>query len=210
MRMGLIERNPVDRLPDIKQEPQKFIDVFSDEEILLLTDLSVRDGALMQLLFDAGLRKSEARNFRLAHLRVDQIVVLKGKGNKDRVLPATPDVLQKVNELVLVDGLNGKDYLWYSRPGGGSRVDRSKPIGDVSFHRWWKRCLDETGVPYRNPHVTRHTFATRYLRRGGSLSRLKRLMGHASIKTTDDLYAHLDTQDLAAEFSLLFPSRAET
>jgi hypothetical protein len=38
---------------------------------------------------------------------------------------------------------------------------RDKPIGEGTFSRWWRRCLDDAGVPYRNPHTARHTFATR-------------------------------------------------
>lgn len=210
LRMGLIERNPVDKLPDFKPTPQRFIDTFSDEEIAVLTALPIRDGALMQLLFDAGLRKSEARNFRLLHLREAEVVILKGKGSKDRIVPASPAVVQKVNELALLDGLAGQDHLWWSRPGGGKVISRAKPIVDSVFHRWWKRCLEEAGVAYRNPHVTRHTFATRWLRNGGRLDLLSMAMGHASIKTTHDLYSHLDTTDLAAEFAQLFPTGVES
>jgi integrase len=73
-----------------------------------------------------------------------------------------------------------------------------KPIGDGSFDRWWRRCLGAADVRYRNPHVARHTFATRWLRRGGRITTLSTAMGHASIRTTYDLYGHLDTRDLAA------------
>jgi site-specific recombinase XerC len=62
-----ITENPIETLPAIKRTPQRAIDVFSEEELALLEALPVRDGALMQLLFDAGLRKGEARNFRLMH-----------------------------------------------------------------------------------------------------------------------------------------------
>lgn len=200
-----IDRNPCDSLRSMKTPPQHDVDVFSDPEIELLTSLPVRDGALMQILFDAGLRKSEAINLRLLHLRGSQLVVLKGKGSKDRLIPASSEVVQKVNELALLDGVNEPDHLWYCRPGGGQVISRSRPIVDSAFHRWWIRCLDQAGVPYRNPHVARHTFATRWLRRGGRLDLLSMAMGHASIKTTHDLYSHLDTTDLAAEFALLFP-----
>ena len=132
-------------------------------------------------------------------------MILKGKGGKDRIVPATSALVQSVNELALLDGVNEPDYLWYCRPGGGSMISRSRPIVDSAFARWWTRCLEEAGVPYRNPHVARHTFATRWLRKGGRLDLLSMAMGHASIKTTHDLYSHLDTTDLAAEFAQLFP-----
>ena len=201
----LIERNPVDRLEKIKPTPQRFIDVFSDEEIAVLTSLPIRDGTLMQLMFDEGLRKSEARHFKLLHVRGSEVVILNGKGGKDRVLPATRQVVTKVAELALLDGINEQDHLWWSRPGGGSVISRAKPIVDSAFARWWRRCLEDAGVPYRNPHVARHTFATRWLRRGGRLDLLSMAMGHASIKTTHDFYSHLDTTDLAAEYDAAFP-----
>lgn len=204
--MGLIEVNPAARLPRIQRTPQRVVDTFSEEEIVALGNLPLRDGALMDLLFDEGFRKGEARRFRLVHYRLDEIVILRGKGGKDRVLPATEHVIRRINELALVEGLKPQDHLWYSRPGGGNKVERSRPIGEGSFHRWWSRCLDQAGVAYRNPHVARHTFATRYLRRGGRLDLLSLAMGHASIKTTFDLYGHLDMRDLSAEFAMLFPS----
>lgn len=204
LQMRRITVNPADVLPDMRQPPQRVIDTFSDEEVAILEELPNRDGALMQMLFDAGLRKGEARNFRLMHLRpVGEVVVLKGKGGKDRVIPATGTLIRRVNELAVIEGLNPKDYLWYSRPGGGSKVMREKPIGDGSFDRWWRRCVSETGVRYRNPHTTRHTFATRWLRRGGRITTLSSAMGHASLATTYDLYGHLDMTDMAADLALV-------
>ena len=76
-------------------------------------------------------------------------------------------------------------------------------LGAGSFDRWWRRSLASAGVRYRNPHTTRHTFATRWLRRGGRLETLSRAMGHESIRTTFDLYGHLDTSDVAADMALM-------
>lgn len=200
--------NPCDGLPDIERTKQRAIDVFSDEEIAVLCDLPLRDGALMQLLFDSGLRKGEARRFKLAHLRAGEVVVFGGKGGKDRVIPASPDVLRRVNELALLEGLGPTDHLWYGirKTIHVEKTMRATPIGEGTFARWWKRCLIDAGVRKRNPHTTRHTFATRYLRNGGSLSLLSDAMGHASIKTTDDTYSHLDTRDLREEFARVFQS----
>jgi integrase len=77
-------------------------------------------------------------------------------------------------------------------------------IADGTFHRWWCRCIEAAGVRYRNPHVTRHTFATNWLRRGGRLETLSLVMGHASIRTTFDLYGHLDTRDAEADLAIVF------
>ena len=202
--------NPCDALPDFKQPGQRVYDVFSDEEIGVLCDLPLRDGALMQLLLDGGLRKGEARRFKLAHLRSsgrrNEIVILSSKGDKDRVLPASPGVTTRVAELALVDGIGPSDQLWYAmrKTPQMQKITRGRVIAEGTFHRWWERNLTAAGVRYRNPHMTRHTFATRYLRRGGTIERLSIAMGHESIQTTFDLYAHLDTRDLDAEFAAVF------
>jgi integrase len=88
-------------------------------------------------------------------------------------------------------------------------VLRDRPTGEGTFHRWWRRCLDETEVRYRNPHMTRHTFATNWLRAGGRLERLSLAMGHNSIRTTFDLYGHLDTGDVAADLALVESIRSK-
>ena len=100
-----------------------------------------------------------------------------------------------------------QDYLWYSRPGGGRSISRARQIGDGSFDRWWKRCLEQAGIRYRNPHTARHTFATRWLRDGGRLETLSLTMGHASIATTNDLYAHLETSDVAVDVARISEAR---
>jgi integrase len=80
---------------------------------------------------------------------------------------------------------------------------REKPVGEGTFARWWRRCLDEAGVAYRNPHTARHTFATRWRRRGLGLDEIQLLLGHASIQTTSDLYVHTGIEDVASRMAEL-------
>jgi integrase/recombinase XerD len=197
VRTRRVEKNPMELLPRIKRTPQRIIDTFTDAEIDDLAALPLIDSTLMLLLIEAGLRKTEASMLQVRRLKLDpaEVIVVGGKGGKDRVIPMTARLQQSVQELLLFEQLRPEDYVWYSRPGGG-RVQRTRLIGKSSFHQWWLRCLNEADVRYRNPHVTRHTFATRWLRRGGRLETLSMVMGHASIRTTADLYAHLDTSDV--------------
>ena len=133
-------------------------------------------------------------------------MILKGKGGKDRIVPATSALVQRVNELALLDGVNEPDYLWYCRPGGGSMISRSqadrglgvRPLVEA-LPRRGRRPLPE---PARRPAHVRDSLAAP----GGRLDLLSMAMGHASIKTTHDLYSHLDTTDLAAEFACSFRS----
>ena len=168
----------------------------------------LRDRALMTILFDAGLRKAEARHLRGGRclLAERQIVVVSGKGGKDRVIPMSARLTSALADLFLTEGIEAEDFLWYGARGnqyGYKAVSRSRPIGEGTFHRWWERALEEAGVRYRNAHVARHTFATRWLKRGGRIETLSKAMGHASIATTVDLYGHLDLSDVARDLALI-------
>jgi integrase/recombinase XerD len=170
---GRIERNPMDRIPRAPQPPGRYIEVFTEAEVAALTALDdLRDRALMTVLVDAGLRKGEARNLCAGRclLEARQLVVVGGKGGKDRVIPMGDRLASVLADLFLTDGIEPDQFVWYGRGGnqhGHTSVSRSSAIGEGTFHRWWARCLEDAGVRYRNPHTARHTFATRWLRQGG-------------------------------------------
>jgi integrase len=108
-----VTENPTETLPAIKRRPQKVYNIFTEAEIALLTGLGSPDGTLMALLIDAGLRKSEARHFRLRHFRPDpseampwgSVVVESGKGGKDREIRATKRIGSGIAELHITEGL---------------------------------------------------------------------------------------------------------
>ena len=209
--------NPFDALPRMRRQPKRVYDIFTELEIAALCGLPIRDGALMQFLIDTGARKGDACKVQLRHYRPEPsldapygvIVFHQGKGGDDRQAPVTEALQQKLAELALLEGLNPGDHLWYSEPANGvsKRTKRSGfasgEVGAGTFARWWERCLREAGVRYRRPHDARHTMATRWLRRGGRLETLSKVLGHKSIKTTLDLYVHLDTRDVGRDLLLI-------
>jgi integrase len=198
-------RSPMGKVPKIKHPERRIRDIFTVAEVATLEALPNPDGALFALLFGTGLRKAEARRLTRANIDLDRrrLIVRQGKGGKDRVVALTPSAIQAVADLDLLETLRREDHLWYSHPGGGKVISRRFPIGDTTFSSWYERQLKRAGVRYLNPHTTRHTFATRWLRRGGSLHTLSRALGHASIRTTADLYAHLDLRDLRRDLALI-------
>lgn len=208
-RTRRIPANPVDMLPTIKRTPQPIIDVFTPAEQQQLEQLPLPDGPLMMLLFEAGLRRAEACQMRLARvdLQRGRVTVSDGaKGGKDRLVPMVPQLRYAIANLELVEGLDREDFLWYDKPGGGFavRVRRSKAIAVTSFGRWWARCLAAAEVAYRKPHTARHTFATRWRERGLESDDLQALLGHSSVKTTMDTYVHTTVDRLEQRmFALL-------
>lgn len=206
LRFALIEQNPMERLDPISRPKQKTYDIFLEAEIEQLVALPYPDGPLMLCLLDAALRKGEARRLQGRHLMAEpvpgQLRIVGGKGGKDRLVPLTLRLSAALNDLARVEAIGHREFFWYTRP-GGQKIRRDRELGETSFQTWWHKCLTAAGVRYRNAHTTRHTFATRYLRAGGRLETLSMVMGHASIKTTFDLYGHLDTRDTALDIALL-------
>lgn len=205
-----ITSDPARRLPAIKQERQRLIDIFTDSEQDKLKHLPVhqRDRVLMRILLETGIRKSEATALTLADFDLDggALSIRRGKGNKGRVIPMPDSTTAAVLELAHDEGLDRKHYLWYTRYVNETTetIQRGRRLGPGGFHRWWGRTLDEAEVRYRNPHTTRHTYATLLLRRGAPMQSVSRLLGHSSVRTTIDVYAHLAVEDLAIDVARAF------
>jgi integrase/recombinase XerD len=204
--------NPFDALPTIRRPQQKVPDLFTEAEIEALCGLGGLDGPLMEIMFGTGARKGDCRRLQLKHFipsgnpeEPDSVVFIDGKGGKSRRVRVRPRVSTAIATLATLEGLSSDDHLWYSvRANEISRkVMRRDPVGEGTFARWWRDCLERAGVRYRNPHVTRHTFATNYLRDGGRLEVLSKLLGHASESTTADLYVHLDDRDVLADLAVI-------
>lgn len=220
-----VKRNPMLKVPFFPKAQKEVYDLFTDAARNSLENLpDENDSALMLVLFGAALRDGEARVAQVSHLRKDgarHVLFVEGKGRKRRLVPLRPSVVGALEHLIVTEGLDADDYLWWSRRKGQGR-NRSKPISYASFMRWWCRCLVEAGIVedpgiprnpdwlawekavrasrgYRNPHITRHTYATEYLRRNGAIEKLSRILGHSSVEITDQAYGHLVTEDLAAD-----------
>lgn len=192
-------RSPMGKVPRIKHAERRNRDTFTVSEVALLEALPSPDGQLFAILFGSGLRKAEARSLHRGDIDLDRrrLIVREGKGGKDRVVALTPPALQAVADLDLLERLTRHDYLWYSRPGAGQYVQRRWPIGDTTYSSWYTRCLEKAAVRYLSPHTTRHTYHELMRRAGLSLEERQVLMGHASIRTTADIYGHISFDDVA-------------
>ena len=195
-----IEKNPMVKVPKMRQPSRRPKDIFSEAEIALLESLPSPDGSLFTILFNTGLRKGEARRLRRDHIDLGRarLAVYDGKGGKDRLVPLSPTVLAAVSDLDLLERLDRTDYLWYTLR--GPYRYRRTPMADSTFDRWYRRALDASGVDrYLNPHQTRHTFGHLLRERGFDLEERQLLMGHEAVTTTQRYYGRLTIEDVAAK-----------
>lgn len=222
---GKVDENPTLRLPVIKNPEKPHVETFTKgEQSALCGLLPLRDRVLMLILFETGIRKGEARAMRLKDwlpYENCEVRVPLGKGRKSRVIPVPPLVIHALAELEIDDQVKPDSYLWYGvRTNQSSRkVVRDHPVPEGTFFRWWQRCLGEAEVEYRpknyvtgedgvhNPHTTRHSYATDYLRDGGSIHILSDNLGHSSVAITHGTYSHLVTADRRADLDRVLSQR---
>lgn len=154
---------------------------------------TVRDRAMLELLYSSGLRLSELVGLDLVDLDLkDQTVRVTGKGNKTRVVPVgriAVAALESWLKLRATLAAMGENALFVSKR-GARLAGRSV---QARLKQWAKR----QGAGFAiHPHMLRHSFATHMLESSGDLRAVQELLGHASISTTQ-VYTHLDFQHLA-------------
>jgi integrase/recombinase XerC len=138
---------------------------------------SLRDKALLLLIYASGMRISEALSITKSHINDDYIKIL-GKGGKERIIPwvlASKVAVQKYLEVVPYDIESGPVF----------RSERGKPLQSATFSRKLVILRRNLGLPeHLTPHAFRHSFATHLLENGADLRSIQELLGHKSLSTT--------------------------
>jgi len=152
----------------------------------------VRDNAIIHLALGTGLRVSELTNLKVDHIHFkrgsNQIVVYKGKGDKDRIVTINNNLKSIIQEYIEYDQ---SDPLFLFPSERGKQLTRSG-IQQI-FKKWAKKA----GLPQRySIHSLRHTYATNlYKASGYNLRLVQKQLGHSSISTTQ-VYADTFDEDL--------------
>jgi integrase/recombinase XerD len=154
-------------------------------------ETATRDRAIVLLLLDAGLRASELCHLSIGDvdLTTGKVTVREGKGGKDRVT-----YLGKVARKALWRYLSSRGT---TRPADPLFVTREeRPLDRDRLVKLFAGLGERAGVVGLHPHRLRHTFATEFLRNGGNLLGLQRLLGHSSLEMVRR-YAEIVDADLA-------------
>ena len=154
----------------------------------------LRDRAILEVLYGAGLRVSELCGLDLADLDIREAPArVHGKGSKTRVVPLGQPALDAVNAWVE----RGRPTLQGARPDAALFLNaRGGRLSRVSVWTLIKRCATEAGLAGEvSPHTLRHSYATHLLEGGCDLRIVQELLGHADISTTE-IYTHVDRRFL--------------
>ncbi|HGH3374736.1 TPA: tyrosine recombinase XerC [Kluyvera cryocrescens] len=202
---GELPANPAKGVaaPKAPRHLPKNIDVDDVNRLLdidLNDPLAVRDRAMLEVMYGAGLRLSELVGLDIKHLDLDtgEVWVL-GKGSKERRLPIGRNAVTWIEHWLDLRGLFGgdDDALFLSKL--GKRISARNV--QKRFAEWGiKQGLNS----HVNPHKLRHSFATHMLESSGDLRGVQELLGHANLSTTQ-IYTHLDFQHLATVYDAAHP-----
>jgi integrase/recombinase XerD len=190
------------KIPQMK-EPQNILPTYTASQIQLLLNWKAKKATghrlstLIALLADTGCRIDEALSLHWKDIDFDNLLILlHGKGSKDRLVPMSLELRRRLflfqRKAEAKGGASAKQVLVFSTL-AGTKQGRRNVLRD------FKQLCRTLGFepPIRSIHAMRHTFAVNYLRRGGSVFHLQKMLGHSTLEMTRR-YANLMTEDLQA------------
>jgi site-specific recombinase XerD len=157
--------------------------------------VTLRDRALLEVLYGTGLRVAEAASLTAAGVRRSELVRVRGKGGKERVVPLAGKARAALQRYLAegrpaLAGPEAADLLWVGRRGG--------PLGVRGIRRVVRSRLGTF------PHALRHSFATHLLEGGADLRTVQELLGHHELATTQ-VYTAVTRQHLRSTYDRSHP-----
>ena len=206
LREGLIKSNPASgiKTPKAPKRLPNVLDVDQINQLLNIREtnpVSLRDKAILELLYSSGLRLSELVNLNPIDLNLkDKSLMVMGKGGKTRLVPIGQKAIEAVNQWLDVRSKLAKtdeEALFVGTKG----VRLGQRAIQARISHWGKKNGIQQGV---YPHLLRHSFATHLLEASGDLRAVQELLGHKDISSTQ-IYTHLDFQHLAETYDKAHP-----
>jgi integrase/recombinase XerC len=202
---GKLNENPMTRIQGPKGEKRLPIFVKEAEldvqklNALFPTDFEgLRNQLIIELFYQTGMRLTELIELKEATINSQHIKVL-GKRNKERLIPISTELYQKINHY-----RSAKSALGLTHPNLLLRPN-GKALYPQLVYRMVKEVIGTlSGVEKRSPHVLRHTFATHMLNNGAGLETLKDLLGHANLSATQ-VYTHNSFAQLRKAYGSAHP-----
>ncbi len=206
---GLIPSNPADLMASPKAE-QKLPRVLKPQELAELLDripgstpLQVRDRALLEVAYGAGLRAEELVDLPVVAIDFDaEQLRVEGKGSKTRFVPLGEHAAAALTRYLerarpVLHRQDGEQALFLSKTG--------RPLSTSDVRRrlrvWTRQAEIQGGV---SPHALRHSFATHLLDGGADLRSIQQLLGHSSISTTQ-IYTRVESARLRSAYAKAHP-----
>ena len=199
-----ITRNPA-LLIQSPKVPENLPNFLTYNEVLKILQIPLqnkwqflRDKAIIELLYSTGIRVGELANLKTKDINfLDEVIKVKGKGKKERIIPVGRVALNCLIEYIEKRPNKKEEFLFLNKYG--------KRLTERSIERIIKKYAIIAGINKKvTPHTLRHTFATHLLDRGADLRMVQELLGHERITTTQ-IYTHLTVEKLKELYDKFHP-----
>lgn len=196
-RSGRLDRDPTEffEAPYRRKRLPKALSALETSDLFDQGDVGkspMRDRAILELMYGAGLRAAEVVGARTEDLNmVEMALRVRGKGSKDRITlfgQAAAEAIARYQDLERVQAVSNPEPL-FTNPKGF-------PLTTRTIQNIVKRWAIHAGLPPEtSPHTLRHSFATHLLDGGADLKSVQQLLGHESLATTQ-VYTHISVDRL--------------
>ncbi len=209
LRERYINSNPSSLIdiPKVRMNLPEYLTVEEVERLLMQPDskdkFGVRDAAILEVMYSAGLRASELCNLRTNDVNLDAgFIRVFGKGSKERLVPIGQKAILKLKEYIgnaraLFIRSGQTDFLFLNKSG--------KRLSRVGLWKILKHYATLAGIKKDiYPHILRHSFASHLIQNGADLRAVQEMLGHSDISTTQ-IYTHLDTKRIVEMYKKFHP-----
>lgn len=205
LKIGEIQVSPLETIPSLKFYTEKQIPISEEEmenleEILESESGNSLEKLIIETLYQTGMRKSE-----LCNILLDQVdfskseIFIRGKGNKQRVVPVSENLLKKMQEYVAIRKPNEDSGIYFFVRENGKKLSEKFVYSVVNRYLSLITLKKKKG-----PHILRHSFATHVLNNGAEISKVKKILGHSSLASTQ-VYTNGNIEQLKRVFNQAHP-----
>lgn len=205
LRLGEIEISPLETITSLKFYAEKQIPMSQEEMEVLQNDVmdkvdNILDRCIVEVLYQTGIRKAELCGliFESVNLEVQQLKIL-GKGNKERYIPISKDLANLLSDYLQIRKPQEefKSYFFVNKKG--------KKLTEKFVYVVVNKYLSlVTSKKKTSPHILRHSFATHVLDNGADISKVKKILGHSSLASTQ-VYTNANIEQLKKVFNQAHP-----